>query len=274
MRASRARPESLRRAAALLALIASVGIARAEPGPRDFCPDRPGLGTPACTMDKGRVALELGIAGWEHDRGGGSRADTVTAGEGLVRIGLADRLEAQIGWTAYGHARVRAPSGAVSRTGGTGDVIVALRRNLRNPDGSGTAIAFMPYATLPVGSAPLGAGDWGAGLRVPMSVELPEGFSFALTPQIDAAVDGDGRGRHLAFGGVAGLGLGVGDVSGGVEFSLMRDDDPAGRATLALAGLSLAWQAGDDLQFDAGVNLGLDGDSPDAAFYLGIARRF
>ncbi len=268
------------RRAMLHALLPMLGLsmggnAMAQAG-RDFCPDRPGLGTPACTMDKGRISVELGIAGWEHDRTADQRTDSVTAGDWLVRLGLDDALEAQIGWTAYGHVRVRDRlSGAVEKAGGVGDITLALRRNLRNPDGSGTAIAVMPYATLPVGTGPLGAGDWAAGLIVPMSMDLPSGFSFALTPQVAAAADSDGRGRHLAFGSVAGLGFGFGPtVSASLELSLLRDHDPDGRSTDALAGLSLAWQPGDDLQLDAGVNLGLNRASPDVAVYIGIARRF
>ena len=43
------------------ALLASAAPAGAE-GLRDFCPDRPGLGTPPCTMDPGHFDVELGLA--------------------------------------------------------------------------------------------------------------------------------------------------------------------------------------------------------------------
>src|SRR5690349_18301682 len=77
---------------------------------RDLCPDRPGLGTPACTLDAGRVVVELGLGDWTRDTTGPVRSDTIIAGDTLVRIGLNDSLEAQIGWTAYGHVRTRDPA--------------------------------------------------------------------------------------------------------------------------------------------------------------------
>lgn len=243
---------------------------------RDLCPDRPGLGTPACTIDKGHVVVELGLGGWTRDNNAGIRTDTVTAGEWLVRVGVTDSLEAQLGWTSYGHIRTRIrQSGVSSKDSGVGDISIALRQNLRNPDGSKTAVAVMPYVTLPVGTSPLGAGDWGVGLLIPMSFELSKDLSFGLTPQIDAAVDSDGNGRHLAFGTVAGLGFGISDnISGTTELSVVRDRDAAGHSTTALAGLSFGWQPGDDLQLDAGLNIGLNRDSPDSEIYLGIVRRF
>src|SRR6185503_1298265 len=59
-------------ASALLAalLLLAAGTARAE-GLRDFCPDRPGLGTPACTMDPGHIAVELGLGDWTLTRQSG-----------------------------------------------------------------------------------------------------------------------------------------------------------------------------------------------------------
>ncbi len=88
-------------------------------------------------------------------------------------------------------------------------------------------------------------------------------------------MDEDGDGRHLAYGSVVGLGLEISDaVSATIETSLTRDRDPWGHSTQALAGLSLAWQRHDDLQFDAGVNLGLNADSPDRELYVGVTRRF
>ncbi len=242
---------------------------------RDLCADRPGLGTPACTLDKGHVMVEVGIADWTRDVQPSSRTDSLIAGDTLVKIGLTDSLEAHVGWTAFGAVwekdRASGASASVSRVG---DVTVALRQNLHSPDGSGFSIAVMPYATLPAGREPVGAGDWGAGVVVPMSLDLG-GVSLALTPEIDAAVDGDGKGRHLGYGTVAGLGFSLSEsLSLTNEISVYRDADPDGHSTQLLAGLSLAWQTGNKGQWDVGANLGLNHASPDVELYMGYARRF
>jgi hypothetical protein len=263
-------------ASALLAvapLLLAAGAARAEEL-RDFCPDRPGLGTPACTMDKGHVAVELGLGDWTLTRQGGDREDDFATGDLLVRYGLTSSLEMQVGWTAYTHVRVRSGN-LVARDGGTGDVFIALRQNLHDPDGSGFSIALMPYATLPTGSDGIGAGDWGTGLLVPMSYELPHGLALGLTAEADAAVDADGNGRHFAYSAILGLDVPLADKVGATaELSAGRDDDPSGHSTQLLAGLSAGWTPNDNLQLDLGANVGLNRDSPDVELYFGVARRF
>ena len=242
---------------------------------RELCPDRPGLGTPACTVDAGKLVLEIGLADWTLDRSPDSRTDSWVFGDLLLRAGLTPSLEVQLGWTTLGHVRERDRiTGNTTSLTRTGDVMLALRQNLRHPDGSGFSIAAMPYATLPVGGAGVGAGDWGAGLLVPASFDLGA-VSLGLTPHVDAAVDADGDGRHLAYGSVVGLGFDVSeDVSAAAELSFTRDDDPGGRSTEALAGLSLGWQPDANSQWDVGVNAGLNRDSPDAELYAGYVRRF
>jgi hypothetical protein len=241
---------------------------------RDFCPDRPGLGTPTCIVDRGRIVVETGIADWTRETGGTARKDSVSLGSTLVRYGVNGTLELQAGWDAYGIERIR-EAGSHDRGDGSGDLTFAFRQSLRNPDGSGFSVAVMPYVTAPVGSDAMSAGDWGGGVIVPVSFDLGNNVSLAFSPEIDVAVDGDGDGRHAAFGSVVGLGFNLSDaVSVAAEVALFRDDDPDDPTTQALAGLALAWQPQENLQLDVGVVLGLNADSPDTEVYGGIARRF
>lgn len=261
-------------AAALLCALAG-GEAQAQEQ-RPFCADRPGLGTPACTVDPGHVVAELGLLDWSREHDPATRTDTLIAGDALIRVGLTPSLEAQIGWTAFGDVRTRDRlSGVTAHQSGAGDVTLALRQNFSHPDGSGFSAAAMSFVTLPTGGGAIGAGDWGAGLVLPLSYSLSDRISVALTPEVDAAVDADGHGRHLAYGSVIGLSAALtSHLSAAIELQESRDDDPAGHATQALAGLSFAWQPRDDLQFDIGGVAGLNVASPDIELYIGVARRF
>lgn len=243
---------------------------------RDYCPDRPGLNTPPCTIDKGRLSVETALADWTLERDPATRTDTMLIGDTLLRYGVTDSLEARLDWTPYGHVRQRDRlTGAVSRDSGVGDVVLSVRQNLARPAGDGLSIAFQPFVSVPVGSGGAGQGDWGAGLLAPISFELNDKLQLAATPEIDAAVDQDGSGRHPRYGSVVGAEYQLSkSVSATAELSLFRDHDPTGHSTQSLAGFSLAWQPSDDFQFDAGTALGLNRDSPDAEFYLGVARRF
>jgi hypothetical protein len=256
-----------------LALVLAGPAAAAQPL-RKLCTDRPGLGTPACTLDAGHVQIEVGLADWTLDRQSGARSDEWVAGDTLVRVGIADHAELQFGWTAYGWTRERA-GGVISRASGTGDLFVALRRNLLRPDGSGTTVAIMPYATLPTGGRAIGAGDWSAGVELPFGFDLSNAVSLEFAPRVEAAADEDRHGRHLAYGSVAGLAADLGPHWNlTAELEAIRDDDPGGHRTETLAGLSFGWTPGRNFQLDAGANLGLNRAAPDVELYAGVVRRF
>jgi hypothetical protein len=240
---------------------------------REFCASRPGLGTPACSVDPGHVMIEVGAADWTLDNNSDQRTDTLLVGDFTVRIGLDDKTEAQVGWTPYGLVRVRdKTTGLVTRDAGIGDVTLGLRRSLSGPNGP---VAAQPYVTLPVGGRAIGAGDWAAGIIVPIGFDLGHDVQLSLTPQVEATVNQSRSGRHLSFGSVVGLSTPlIKDVTGTVEFQAVRDQDPSGKTTQTFASASLAWLAGPNTQLDIGEVTGLNGDSPDVEVYIGIARRF
>lgn len=252
-----------------LALVSAPALA----DERAYCADRPGQATPPCTVEPGRVMVEAGIADWTHDRNAQDVTDTVALADMLVRTGIGETAEIQLGWTAYGFGRDRdRANGSVSHGHGTGDVTLAVQKTLGKPDGPAAIRAFV---TLPAGDAALGAGDWGAGAMLPMAFDLSDKMELDLTPEIDAAVDGDGNGRHLAFGTVAGFGFSLSDHwSLALDAALFRDDDPAGHTTTATAGASLAWMLGRNTQLDLGAIVGLNRNTPDSEAYFGLVRRF
>lgn len=243
---------------------------------RDYCPARPGLGTPACTIAPGRVSVETGIADWQRHDNSQERTDAVVIADTLVRIGLSGSVEAQLGWTPFGRIRSHdKASGRVETANRIGDMLVGLKANFTHPEGSGFSFAVQPFGTLPVGRGPLGAGDWGAGVVAPTSLDLSDKLNLQFSPEIDAAPDEDRKGRHFAISGTAGLGYSFTDAVGAtVEFQALHDDDPGGRSTQLLGALSLSWAPADDLQLDAGTSLGLDRDAADMELYVGISRQF
>lgn len=241
---------------------------------RDYCSDRPGFTTPACTIDPGRISAELGAVEWTSDSEGDEREDQILAGDLVLRLGVADATEVSLGWTAFGHSRERDTSG-VSRQDGVGDVALGIKQNFASPDGSGFSIAAYAEVSLPIGGDAIGAGDWGARLLLPASSDLGETVHLTLTPEIDAQPDEDRRGRHLRYGSAAGLAFDLSDAFNvQTEMLWLRDDDPADRHSELQAGLFVADMLGDDWQVDAGGAVGLNRDAPDLQLSLGVSHRF
>lgn len=266
--------------ALVLALLAaaSAGSAQAQSAgaeqDRDYCPSRPGLGTTPCTIAPGHVSVETAVADWTREDTADERGDTILIGDTIVRVGLSDRFEAQVGWTPFGHERTRdKASGLVEKADRVGDVSLGFKANLRQPDGSGFSAAIQPFVTVPVGRSPIGDGDWGAGMVVPVSFDLSPTLNLQLSPEIDAAVDEDRHGRHLAYGSVVGLGVAVSDaVNLTFELAATKDDDPEEHSTEAYGAASASWMPAHDLQLDLGTTLGLNHAAPDVEVYVGISR--
>ncbi|MET0362266.1 MAG: transporter [Sphingobium sp.] len=259
------------------------GVAAESPPPgspalRELCSERPGLTTAACTVDPGHVQIEVGFGNWTLDSREDEREDRIEAGDILLRYGLGRTTEVQLGWIAYGHVRtLDRTADDVSTSQGTGDVTLALKQNLRHPaEGkTGFAVALLPSVTLPVGSGEVGQGDWSAGLVIPASYKLNDTISFALSPEIDAAVDQDRSGRHLAYGAAVAVQVHLTEalrLSPEVQF--IRDEDPDGRTTLSVASLSLDVRAAKMTQFDIQAVAGLNADTPDLKLSCGISHKF
>lgn len=244
-------------------------------GARDLCANRPGRGSPPCVLDAGRFQVEVGLADVTHDKQAGMVEDTTLVGDLGVRLGVTSTGEAELAWSPYIHMRDHGASGSSTATG-HGDLTLAWRQSLRNPDGSGISVAAQPFVTAPTGKSGFGAGGWQGGLVLPMAVALPRGFGLGLTPQVAVVRNQNRDGTHLDWTGVVGLSHAIGPVSLGTEVYVDYDDDPAGRMTTETFDLSAAWTpaALKDVQLDIGLNAGLNRQTPDYEAYAGIARRF
>jgi len=256
-----------------------MGTALAAPAAaeeREFCPSRPGLGTPACTMAPGRVMIETGLVDWSREGDEEERADTLSIDETLVRVGVTENAEVQLGWSPFAHRHsLNRATGEVENADRTGDAMIGAKLNLSHPDGSGFSAAVQGNVLLPVGRAPIGAGDWGMNALAALGWELPGGIGLGLTPEIDASVNASGHGRHVTWGGTAGIDFELAPaLSASMEVQALRDDDPDGHATQVYGGVALAWQAGKNCQLDLGMDTGMSRASEDIALHMGISRRF
>lgn len=254
-------------------LIASPALAQTEPDAVEeeaICADRPGIASSTCTVPPRRVQVELAID-WSFQQDGDDRSDTLLAGDTLVRVGVGERTELQLGWTAYGRVRDRT---AGLRTGdeGAGDAMIGVRHRFFE---QGTvSAAVQGRLLLPVGGAAIGAGDWGFDLEMPVEIALGSSY-LLLSPALGATPNADGRGRHLSYGLAAGFGFNLSErLSAQLDLAFYRDEDPLGASTEALAGLGLAYAVNNDLQLDVGAIIGLNRDSADLGIYVGAASRF
>jgi outer membrane putative beta-barrel porin/alpha-amylase len=256
------------RAPLLLPLLLLLPAAPALAQDRDFCANRPGIGTPACTMAPGSAMLETGVAEWDHSADAGGSEDSATFGQFLLRVGVNDSTEVQFGLDSHTLDRTFDRAGhLVARSSGIGNAFLAVRSGVAGPNGP---VAVEGFVSAPANDT----SRWSAGLLLPAGINLPAGFQLALTPEVDLAADADRHGRHIAYGGVIGVSHAVSTrLTAGAELAAFEDADPSGHALDARLTGELAWQIRPRLQVDVEADAGLSAGAPDTAVMFGFAAR-
>lgn len=256
----------------LAAVIASSPAAAADREP--ICADRPGIGTGTCTVPAGVVQLETGFFDWARDHSDGAKLDELVIGETAVKLGISGRLHVEVGAAPY--ARVRVRDGQERQTvSGFGDSWAAAKYRLTG-ETAPVRLALYPFVKIPTARPSLGNGKVEGGLIVPIEFDLQgSAVSVTLSPELGLVADGDGSGRHVALGQVIGLGMPFSArLSGSAEIGVTWDFEPSGTVREYVAAASLAYLVSDDVQVDAGVNIGLNGPAADTQLYSGVALRF
>ena len=264
-------------AASALDLASSPASAQHDVPLRDFCADRPGKGTPSCVLDQGRWQVELGLFDGARQSDATTKIETWDAGDLFIRYGLTSLTELQLGVTTWNRERTTdRATGARDTAEGIGDLSIGLRHSLKNPDGSGLSVALSGFVTAPTGARAIRADGFEGGVLLPVSIPLNDDWSLSLTPEFDWVSNSDGDGRHAAYTMVAGVGRGFGQWNLDAEIWISHDDDPIDAVTQSTFDLTAVWTPPSlpDAQIDFGLNFGLNNDSPDVEFGVGVARRF
>lgn len=268
--------------AVAIAIFAGAGATRAQDvlpagSLRPLCPDRPSKGTSACTVDNGRLQLETDIVNFTHDHTGDVGAELWLFTNPTLKFGLADTLDIEASLVPWEEARTHdMVTGARSTVSGIGDLYLRAKLNLAGNAGGSLGAAIAPYVKAPTAKAGLGDGAWEAGVLIPLSYNLPDGWSVSITPEADAFAGASGSDRHAAISLPVGLSHAVGPISATIELWTQQDFEPSGAVRQYSLDFAAAWQPAHqpNLQLDGGMNFGLNRATPDVQIYVGITRRF
>ena len=247
----------------LACLLLCSGAAAHAAGDNPICADRPGKATPTCTVPKGMIQVETGLADWTNDHG----TSELDIGGSAVKFGVTDRLHLEFDLPAYLDVR-HGPSGF-------GDSALAVKYRL-TADSAPAQFALRPFVKIPTARHSLGNGKVEGGLAFLADATFAgSAVGWNVAPEVDLVADGDGSGYHLATTAAGSLGVPLSSrltVSG--ELWGTWDFDPAGTVRQYSIDGAVAYLLGEEVQLDAGANFGLNRNTPGIEIYSGIAFRF
>jgi hypothetical protein len=248
----------------------------AEKKLRDLCTDRPTKSNGPCTVDKGHWQVESDIVNYTVQRAAGLTTETTLATSPVIKYGLIDTSDLELGFTPDEIVRVTDHTTGHSETlSGFGDLYLRTKFWLVGTGGQAFSMGLTPYVKAPTARAGIGNGAWEGGLVVPMNLNLPEGWTLNADPEWDDVHNQSGSGYHWAVQSPLTLNHPLMDkVTGSVELWALYDADPLHPTQQYSGDLAIAWQVNANLQLDGGVNFGLNRETPQTQVYIGVSRRW
>ena len=237
---------------------------------REMSTDRPDTTESAYTVPKGLFQVETSLLDFNRDSSDGSTEESWILGQVNFKVGLAEDMDLQMVFDTYTSVRTRVGNG-VEGQDGFGDVTLRLKRNLWGNDGGTTALAIMPFVSIPTETA-LSRGVWEGGLIIPLAVEISPRVGLGLMAEVDVVHD-DERGEYgLEWLTSATLGFGLTDRVGAFVEVVGIASDHADFQALFDAGVTYALT--DTFIVDVGIRLGLNQPAPDIGLFTGLSFRF
>jgi hypothetical protein len=199
-------------ALALAVSLVTGGVAAQDRELRPFCPDRPGKGDSTCVIDPGVIQVEVGLFDGFEQEDAATRVEGWAAGSVTVRYGVGPRTEVQAGVSlATREEATDRATGLTDTAEGIGDLFLAMRHSLINPDGEPFGMAVTVFGTVPTGGDEVRASGIEAGVALPMAFDTGSEWSLGISPFVEAIRDADGEGSHAAYSLVIGTDRGFGD---------------------------------------------------------------
>ncbi|QNE40782.1 transporter [Hymenobacter sp. NBH84] len=239
---------------------------------RPMVPDRPGITESPYTVDAGHFQLENDGLRLLNSRDGDARDRSLYLNHVLMKIGLTNRTDLQVGLNSYTINKHWEDKGTMEpeRQARMGDMVVRLKRNLIGDDNKGFALAAIGYVRLPTGKE-VGDGAVEYGLLVPVIYMLPHDWNIGAQTAAEWMYDRESTSHFVLLTPTFTIDKvfthwleGFAEVVGHWDTSKNRWQ----------AGVNLGPQfdVSDNLQFDIGTHIALNRQT-DHEYFVGFSFR-
>lgn len=254
----------------------SAASASADPNALSaICTDRPTKSNATCTVDVGHFQYETDLFSGAFLRNGGVTTDVYLSPNPTLKYGVAKNVDIEVNIAPIEVVRTHDKFGNESALGGIGDLYLRLKWNFLNSSDGKLGVTALPYIKAPTARSGIGNGEVEGGMILPISYKLTDKLTFVTVPEVDAYKDSTGSGRHVNTAQLVNLGYSLphnvtvyGELWGDWNF------DPTGTVRQYSADVAAAWGLTKHLQVDAGLNFGLNRETPGVQAYFGLSQKF
>jgi hypothetical protein len=254
-------------------------LLRPTPDPllRPFCPDRPNKTEGPYTVDAGHFQLEMDAINFTRDKEtvGGEQVRDELLGSGWfnLKAGLCAQADLELILNSYSRETI-ADSTTTHVRQGFGTTTIRCKANLWGNDSGATALGLIPWLELPTSQDQLGAAGLQTGVILPLSVKLPADTDLALMTAFSFDRDSSARTYHQEYANSLCLSHALWRrLAGYLELYTLASTE-SGAGWQATADTGLTFQLSEEIQLDAGINIGLTHAAPDLNVFSGLAFRF
>jgi hypothetical protein len=239
---------------------------------RDMSTDRPDKTESPYTVDAGRFQLETDLVAYTRDSRDGITTRTLDVVPFNFKVGLTHDTDVQLVYGAYSHIRM---SGGTNETdAGFGDLVVRLKHNIWGNDGGTTAFGIMPFVKVPTNTITSLNDDVEGGVIVPLAIDLGRGMGLGLMTEIDILKNENGSGYEASFINSATVSFELTQRLGLYVEAFVERSTESGAETVVTIDGGFTYAVTENLQLDAGANVGLTQAADDLNVFVGMSQRF
>ena len=240
-----------------------------------ICTDRPTKSNFACVVETGHFQVETDLLSATRSISNGARTDTILLTNPTLKYGLAKDVDVELNVAPRVVVNSRDSSGLTSSLRGVGNTTLRVKWNFLNSADGRWSATVLPFVKAPTARRGIGNRAVEGGVLFPVNYKLSDDITVTTVPEFDTLLDADGAGRHLSTSQLINVGIALPrnlTLYGELWGSWNRD--PAGLVRQASADVALAWGMSKLLQFDVGLNLGLNRNTPGVQAYVGVSQKF
>lgn len=240
---------------------------------REMSTDRPDKTESPYTVDAGRFQIETDLVAVTRNKSDGVKTETIDVLPFNFKVGLTNATDLQVVYGAYSHVRTSG-AGVTDTESGAGDLVLRLKHNVWGNDGGPTALGLMPFLKLPTGTLSDLNDDVEGGVIVPLAIDMGSGVGLGLMTEIDILKAADGRGYAPTFVNSATVSFEITDRLGLYAEAFVERSSESGADTIVTLDGGFTYAVTDNLQLDAGANVGVTKAADDLNVFVGLSQRY